>query len=272
MTKTTDAGLPANIDAAKAQAKRLRAAMAAQDNPITLSNCQALEFVAKMHGRRSWGVLRAEIEATPSVAMSDYLVPGIGSPESRREAIQSALSFKGSMPVSADEQCGTGSQPARAGFEDSGPLVFVDVEPKKDHSRPRYEHLKRLIYEDMLKEGVPESYFKNGIIALQAPPGVGKTTLAKLIGISSGTQLASLVPKKLFEEFEPIIDWDWANMIHIDELLQYDRVSLEAKLPGVLKMARQKGITVVLCCQDFTSIGHLLPSETPIFGLHRPPA
>lgn len=58
MTKTI-AGLPATPAIAKAQAKRLKSALA---DTLPLSHGQALELVAKTHGRPSWGALNAEYQ------------------------------------------------------------------------------------------------------------------------------------------------------------------------------------------------------------------
>lgn len=49
-------GFPENEDVAKAQAKRLSAAMGGKRE---MSHAQALEAVARMHGCRSWGEMRA---------------------------------------------------------------------------------------------------------------------------------------------------------------------------------------------------------------------
>lgn len=56
MSKTV-AGIPATPAIVKAQAKRLRSALA---DTIPLSHGQALELIAKTHGRPSWGALNAE--------------------------------------------------------------------------------------------------------------------------------------------------------------------------------------------------------------------
>jgi len=56
MSKTV-AGVPATPAIVKAQAKRLRSALV---DTLSLSHGQALELVAKTHGRPSWGALNAE--------------------------------------------------------------------------------------------------------------------------------------------------------------------------------------------------------------------
>jgi hypothetical protein len=58
MSKTT-AGLPATPAIVKAQARRLKSALA---DTLPLSHGQALELVAKTHGRPSWGALNAEYQ------------------------------------------------------------------------------------------------------------------------------------------------------------------------------------------------------------------
>ena len=58
MSKTV-AGLPATPAIVKAQAKRLRSALA---DTLPVSHGQALELVAKTHGRPSWGALNAEYQ------------------------------------------------------------------------------------------------------------------------------------------------------------------------------------------------------------------
>lgn len=58
MSKNT-AGIPATPAIVKAQAKRLRSALA---DTLPLSHGQALELVAKTHGRPSWGALNAEYQ------------------------------------------------------------------------------------------------------------------------------------------------------------------------------------------------------------------
>lgn len=60
------------LDAAKAQAKALRAALAAQGTAI--SHSQALELVAKQHGARDWNTLHARLgqrNAPPELALGD---------------------------------------------------------------------------------------------------------------------------------------------------------------------------------------------------------
>lgn len=52
------AGVPANTNIVKGQAKRLKSALR---DIHEISHGQALELVAKMHGRASWGALNAEI-------------------------------------------------------------------------------------------------------------------------------------------------------------------------------------------------------------------
>jgi len=54
-----EAGLPATPAIVKAQAKRLKSALA---DTLPLSHGQALELVAKTHGRPSWGALNAEYQ------------------------------------------------------------------------------------------------------------------------------------------------------------------------------------------------------------------
>lgn len=51
-------GLPATPDIAKAQAKRLRSALAPD---LTLGHSQALELIARVHGEQSWGRLNSMI-------------------------------------------------------------------------------------------------------------------------------------------------------------------------------------------------------------------
>lgn len=53
------AGIPATPAIVKAQAKRLKSALA---DTLPLSHGQALELVAKTHGRPSWGALNAEYQ------------------------------------------------------------------------------------------------------------------------------------------------------------------------------------------------------------------
>ena len=57
-------GLPATSDIAKAQAKRLRSALAPD---LTIGHSQALELIARVHGERSWGRLNSQIGAATSV-------------------------------------------------------------------------------------------------------------------------------------------------------------------------------------------------------------
>ena len=57
-------GFPENEDVAKAQAKRLSAAMGGKRE---MSHAQALETVARMHGCRSWGEMRAAFLPTERV-------------------------------------------------------------------------------------------------------------------------------------------------------------------------------------------------------------
>lgn len=58
MSKTF-AGLPATPEIVKAQAKRLKSALA---DSLPITHGQALELVAKTHGRPSWGALNAEYQ------------------------------------------------------------------------------------------------------------------------------------------------------------------------------------------------------------------
>lgn len=51
-------GLPATSDIAKAQAKRLRSALAPD---LTIGHSQALELIARVHGEQSWGRLNSLI-------------------------------------------------------------------------------------------------------------------------------------------------------------------------------------------------------------------
>lgn len=57
-------GLPANSDIAKAQAKRLRSALAPD---LTLGHGQALELIARVHGEQSWGRLNSLISGASEV-------------------------------------------------------------------------------------------------------------------------------------------------------------------------------------------------------------
>lgn len=56
-------GLPATSDIAKAQAKRLRSALAPD---LTIGHSQALELIARVHGEQSWGRLNSLIGAPTS--------------------------------------------------------------------------------------------------------------------------------------------------------------------------------------------------------------
>lgn len=57
-------GLPATPDIAKAQAKRLRSALAPD---LTIGHSQALELIARVHGEQSWGRLNSQIGAATNV-------------------------------------------------------------------------------------------------------------------------------------------------------------------------------------------------------------
>src|SRR5690554_1843740 len=57
-------GLPATPDIAKAQAKRLRSALAAD---LMLGHSQALELIARVHGEQSWGRLNSMITGASKV-------------------------------------------------------------------------------------------------------------------------------------------------------------------------------------------------------------
>lgn len=61
-------GLYPSLEAAKAQAKALRAAMAADGQPI--SHAQALELVAKSHGCKDWNVLHAKSGNRPAAPVA----------------------------------------------------------------------------------------------------------------------------------------------------------------------------------------------------------
>ena len=56
-----NAGLPATPDIAKAQAKRLRTALAPDH---MLGHSQALEVIARVHGEPSWGRLNSLISTS----------------------------------------------------------------------------------------------------------------------------------------------------------------------------------------------------------------
>ncbi|PIE12054.1 MAG: hypothetical protein CSA72_02790 [Rhodobacterales bacterium] len=60
------------LDAAKAQAKALRQALAANNSPV--SHAQALELVAQQHGARDWNTLHARLtrrNVPPELALGD---------------------------------------------------------------------------------------------------------------------------------------------------------------------------------------------------------
>lgn len=61
-------GLPRSIEAAKAQAKALRAALLADGHDIAHS--AALEMLARSHGLRDWNTLHARIGNRPQVAIA----------------------------------------------------------------------------------------------------------------------------------------------------------------------------------------------------------
>ena len=54
--------MPSSVKEAKAQAKRLHKALKQTAQSPDVGLCQALELTAKMHGRNSWGALKAELE------------------------------------------------------------------------------------------------------------------------------------------------------------------------------------------------------------------
>jgi hypothetical protein len=59
-------GLPATPDIAKAQAKRLRSALAAE---LPLGHSRALELIARVHGEQSWGRLNSMIADAANVQL-----------------------------------------------------------------------------------------------------------------------------------------------------------------------------------------------------------
>ncbi|MCW3784707.1 glyoxalase superfamily protein [Defluviimonas salinarum] len=60
-------GLPATPDIAKAQAKRLRSALAPD---LTIGHSQSLELIARVHGEQSWGRLNSLISAATSIQLA----------------------------------------------------------------------------------------------------------------------------------------------------------------------------------------------------------
>ena len=77
MTHSETTRHPADATAPfKLQAKRLRAAMAAQGNPI--SHSAALELVASQHGARDWNTLSASVSARKTGGEGH--APGTGTP------------------------------------------------------------------------------------------------------------------------------------------------------------------------------------------------
>lgn len=65
--KMTDMTGPGTTGDYKAQAKRLRSAMASQGTPI--SHSRALELIAEAHGARDWNTLAARTPALPQSAV-----------------------------------------------------------------------------------------------------------------------------------------------------------------------------------------------------------
>jgi hypothetical protein len=57
-------GLPATSDIAKAQAKRLRSALAPD---LMIGHSQSLELIARVHGEQSWGRLNSLIGGQPEI-------------------------------------------------------------------------------------------------------------------------------------------------------------------------------------------------------------
>lgn len=96
MTSTTH-GLPANPDIAKAQAKRLRTALAPR---LDVNHGQSLELIARVHGEPSWGRLNSLLAAAlPAQAAPANVAAGGHAPGPRSDdETQPALPERG-QPV-----------------------------------------------------------------------------------------------------------------------------------------------------------------------------
>lgn len=118
------------IDAAKAQAKALRAALSLQGTNI--SHAQALELLAKQQGAKDWNTLSARLtqrNAPPALALGDrvrghYLgqpflgqVTGLSGPDSHR---QIGIRFDRPVDVVPFESFSNLRQQIRATIDETG--------------------------------------------------------------------------------------------------------------------------------------------------------